>query len=367
MTKEQKISQTIQSFETTFPDQKADEFDYKIEGSGLPIRFKVTDKCQWQCSFCHNEGNMFTSDVKWTPKLEQVIKSLQKVLGSQEIHFTGGEPTASKYLEQITAGLASLGLEVKTTTNGQFSKRTLKELIAAGLSSFNFSVHSLDPERFLRFQTGRGSKWQDREKRNKDDQLNLQDSHVLSKNKQGRLEWARKNISIQLENIVEAKKQGADVKINSVICNENDISNARDILTWARENDIPFRLLNDLGNGMTSVNAIRKFIQDTGAKEVFRKVHNGSSSCSTVYRLPDGYEFAFKQIRDFKLESLCQKCPRLKNGTCEEQFYGVRLQEVDGEMYVILCIQELNNNTMMTVAEFLESPQLKEIQSYLQE
>ena len=327
MSKEQKISQAVQSFEDTFSDQKASEVKYKIEEQGLPIRFKVTDRCQWQCSFCHNEGNMFTSDVKWTPELEQVVKSLQQVIGSQEIHFTGGEPTASKYLEQITAGLASLGLEVKTTTNGQFSKKTLKELIVAGLSSFNFSVHSLDPERFLRFQTGRGSKWQDREKRMKDDRLNLQDSKVLSKNKQGRLEWAKKNISRQLENIIEAKKQGADVKINSVICNENDILNTSDILNWAQENNIPFRLLNDLGNGMTSVNAIRKFIQDTGAEEVFRKVHIGSSSCSTVYRLPDGYEFAFKQIRDFKLESICQKCPRLEDGSCDEQFYGVRLQK----------------------------------------
>lgn len=367
MSKEQKIPQAIQSFEDTFSDQKANEIKYKIEEEGLPIRFKVTDRCQWQCSFCHNEGNMFTSDVKWTPELEQVIKSLRKVLGSQEIHFTGGEPTASKYLEQITAGLASLGLEVKTTTNGQFSKKTLKELIAAGLSSFNFSVHSLDPDRFLRFQTGRGGKWQDRAKRVKDDQLNLQDSKVLSKNKHGRFEWARKNIYRQLENIVEAKKQGADVKINSVICNENDIVNALEILNWARENDIPFRLLNNLGNGMISVNAIRKFIRDTRAEEILRKVHTGSSSCSTVYRLPDGYEFAFKQIRDFKLESMCQKCPRLENGSCEEQFYGVRLQEVNEEMYVILCIQELNYSTMMTVDEFLQSPQLIEIQSYLQE
>lgn len=180
------------------------------------------------------------------------------------------------------------------------------------------------------------------------------------------LEWAENQIERELAMILKAKELGVDVKMNIVISNKKGIENTEAIFKWAKKHQIPIRLLNDLSAGQESIDAIYEFIKKVGAKEVMRKITRGSSSCSTVYKTEDGYEFAFKQIRDFKLESMCRNCPRDKNQTCEEQFYGIRLQQgKNGKYYVILCIQESNKQTQMTLEEFIQSPQLKEIQRYL--
>lgn len=328
------------------------------------LRIKVTDKCQWQCAFCHNEGNVATADLKWGPDTEEAFTALQEALPSiKKIHYTGGEPTTDPELAAVTAGLSSLGFEVKTTTNGQFDLKILNKLIEAGLKSFNFSVHSLDPERFLKFQLGRGVWWEEKKKRSG----KILPLSSVKRKKIDKIEWAKQQINRQLEMITATREKGVDVKMNSVISSDSDIENAQEIFQWARENGIPLRLLNDLGNGMDSIDAIRKFIKQTGAREVLRKVSEGSSACSTVYRTDDGYEFAFKQIRDYKLETMCRTCPRAEDGTCEEQFYGIRLQKgKDGKFYVLLCVQESQPETQMPLEDFLESPQLKEIQKLLE-
>ncbi len=321
------------------------------------LRIKVTEKCPWACSFCHMEGGIYASDVAWSPELKDVINLIEQHISLKEIHYTGGEPTKNPHLAELSAGLCSLGLEVKTTTNGQFDEEELKRLVNAGLRSYNFSVHSLDPKRFLDTQGGKGLTWVEKGKTSSD--IKVKRSNLS-------IEWAEKQIDKQKKMILSAKEMGLDVKINTVISSENDIENAKEVFEWSKAHNIPVRLLNDLGNGLTSIDAIRKFIDSLGAEEVMRKVTLGSSACSTIYRTKDRYEFGFKQIRDNKLESMCRGCSRIADGTCEEQFYGIRLQKnKDGQYYVVLCIQEDNAKTRMTVAEFLKSDQLKEITSYL--
>lgn len=94
-----------------------------LESSLNTIRVKVTEQCPWQCSFCHNEGGRYASDLAWGPEAEEVFRILKKVLPNlHEVHYTGGEPTKNSELALITAALTSLGFEVKITTNGQFSE-----------------------------------------------------------------------------------------------------------------------------------------------------------------------------------------------------------------------------------------------------
>lgn len=318
------------------------------------IRLRVTDKCPWRCSFCHSEGGRDTTDLTWGPEVQEVFASLKTVLPHiREVHFTGGEPTINPQLATIAAGLSALGLEVKTTTNGQFSERVLHELMEAGLRHFNFSIHSFRAERFRQQQTGRGVG-------------RLVSSTELVRQQAPSLLWASQQIEREKTIILRARDLGADVKINTVVSSAADHQNAKEILDWAQMHQIPLRLMNDLGNGLASLDAIRAFIRRTEAEDVLRKVTIGGSSCSTVYRLPDGYEFVFKQIRDQKLASMCRTCPRNADGSCEEQFYGIRLQKnVRGEFRVRLCLQEKNRQTDMTWDEFLRSPQLREIQSFL--
>ncbi len=324
------------------------------ENAEKSIRLRVTDVCPWRCSFYHSEGGRDTADLSWGPELKEVIESLKRALPHiREVHFTGGEPTMNPELAAIAAGLSALGLEVKTTTNGQFDESVLRKLMEAGLRHFNFSIHSFDPERFREQQTGRGAS-------------RLVQTGDMVRKKAPSATWATSQIEREKSMILAARDLGATVKINTVVSSAADQRNAKEVLDWAREHRIPLRLLNDLGNGQTSLDAIREFIRRVEAQDVLRKVTIGRSSCSTVYRLPDGYEFVFKQIRDQRIASMCRECPRNANGTCEEQFYGIRLQKnIRGEFRVRLCLQETNRQTDMTWQEFLRSPQLKEIQSFL--
>ncbi len=147
------------------------------------IRLRVTDVCPWRCSFCHSEGSRDTADLTWGPELAEVIRALRKALPNiQEIHFTGGEPTKNPELATIAAGLIALGLEVKTTTNGQFDESELRSLMNAGLRSFNFSVHTLQPERFREQQTGRGAG-------------RLMEASLLTRTKAPSAEWAAGQIA----------------------------------------------------------------------------------------------------------------------------------------------------------------------------
>ncbi|MFZ6015475.1 MAG: radical SAM protein [Patescibacteria group bacterium] len=315
------------------------------------LRIKVTDKCPWRCSFCHSEGSRDIIDLDWGPEIQEIIAAFQKALPEiKEVHFTGGEPTKNPELATIAAGLAAMGLEVKTTSNGQFSEEELERLFAAGLRSFNFSVHSVDPQEFLSTQEGRGV------------------SRKGGKRRLPTLSWAHAQVEQELKSVLRAKEIGAAVKINTVVSTAEDAGRVSKIIEWAREHQIPLRLLNDLGNGMESILAIRKILKDMGAVEVLRKANPGSSSCSTIYRLPNGYEIGFKQIRDLKLASMCSQCPRATDGTCEEQFYGIRLERRPDRKYQVrLCLQEENEQTTMDVEEFLHSDALQEIQSLIRD
>lgn len=341
--------------------EKSDRYGDSVENAterSRSLRVKVTERCPWRCSFCHDEGGLYSKDLHWSPRTEEVILALQEVIPDlREVHYTGGEPTNNKHLAALTMGLVSLGLEVKTTTNGQFDKEKARELMAAGLHHYNFSVLTTDPEFFLKIQSGRSILWNKNNMGDPEDQIGVD---YNSKNpKTNRLEWAQAQIDRQLGNILYLKEIGAKVKINTTV---TEIPNAMAVMKWAKEHNVTIRLLPVLGDGGRSMQLIQQLLRDVGAEEILRKADFGSSSASVIYKTADAYEFGVKYIRDKKLESMCKKCRRAADGSCQEQFYGVRLQlDEKGDFKVVLCIQEKMPETVMNIEEFLNSPQLKEI------
>lgn len=334
----------------------------------VDVRFKITDRCQWQCSFCHNEGNLATGDVRWSKSLGESLDALCRAIPINAIHLTGGEPTLCPSIEEITANLSTKGLAVKLTTNGQFDERMPDRLRAAGIGQMNFSLHSLNPQRFLHLQEGRGILWTENGKRGHQALQIIPDSSfkVVSQLEAARLDWAAQAIRRELDNILAAQACEIAVKINTVLSTGTDIFNAQEIIAWAREHKVGVRLLNDLSNPWQSELAILQLLEDMGAEHVERVVSPVSSSYSDRYRAPDGYEITFKRIRRLTLDqTACRLCPRKHNGTCEEGFYGIRLQMHHDTLYVVLCIQEINAETTMTVREFITSPQLQEIKELL--
>jgi len=91
------------------------------------LRLKITERCPWSCIFCHKEGGWDIDDINWDQETERVIQTIRDVIGIEEIHYTGGEPTSNKGISELTTGLVSLGLDVKTTSNAQLSKKALKK------------------------------------------------------------------------------------------------------------------------------------------------------------------------------------------------------------------------------------------------
>lgn len=113
------------------------------------LRLKVTDRCPWNCWWCHNEGTgvrniALTKDIPWVDETQEMMQRLREELGLSEIHLTGGEPTSHPHILQLASGLSEMGFGLKMTTIGCAEEKT-RELVRRGVSGFNFSIHSLDP------------------------------------------------------------------------------------------------------------------------------------------------------------------------------------------------------------------------------
>ncbi|WP_340100684.1 GTP 3',8-cyclase MoaA [Salinibaculum salinum] len=117
------------------------------------IRVSLTDRCNFDCVYCHNEGlgdtrgPMDPQDGEMTA--DEVVRVLEVVheFGVEKVKFTGGEPMLRDDLTEIIQRVPD-GMEVSMTTNGTFLPGRAAELAAAGLTRVNVSQDAIDPEAF---------------------------------------------------------------------------------------------------------------------------------------------------------------------------------------------------------------------------
>lgn len=129
----------------------ADEFGREVTG----IRVSLTDRCNFDCVYCHNEGlgdtrgPMEAQDEEMTT--DEVVRILEVVseFGIDSVKFTGGEPMLRQDLEEIIRRTPDQ-MEVSLTTNGTFLPGRANDLVDAGLERVNVSQDALDPEDFAR-------------------------------------------------------------------------------------------------------------------------------------------------------------------------------------------------------------------------
>jgi MoaA/NifB/PqqE/SkfB family radical SAM enzyme len=120
----------------------------KLRGLPAPtfVTVAVTYKCQCRCDHCYSdsperqdENELTTAELKWV--LRQV-----RGLGSQAVHFSGGEPLLRKDLPELVAYSRKLGLLSRVNTNGLLINReTARRLKAAGVTECGISLDSADP------------------------------------------------------------------------------------------------------------------------------------------------------------------------------------------------------------------------------
>jgi len=150
------------------------------------LRVSLTEKCNFRCTYCMPEEGVTLTKKDELPTLEE-RKRLVNIfvrLGVRKLRFTGGEPTVSKQLlpllehagalfspdadadadADINAAGAGSGAQRQLaiesagiTTNGYALKQQIPALVAAGLTSVNISLDSLQQEKFASLTRRKGT------------------------------------------------------------------------------------------------------------------------------------------------------------------------------------------------------------------
>jgi len=126
-----------------------DEFGREVTG----VRVSLTDRCNFDCVYCHNEGlgdtrgPMDPQDDEMTA--DEVVRFLEvaREFDVGKVKFTGGEPMLREDLAEIIRRTPD-EMEVSMTTNGTFLPGRAEDLVDAGLERVNVSQDALDPEAF---------------------------------------------------------------------------------------------------------------------------------------------------------------------------------------------------------------------------
>ena len=127
----------------------ADDFGREVTG----VRVSLTDRCNFDCVYCHNEGLGDTRGPMEPSEDEMSADDVVRFLevaegyGVEKVKFTGGEPMLRQDLEEIIERTPE-SMEVSMTTNGTFLPGRAEDLKAAGLDRVNVSQDALDPDDF---------------------------------------------------------------------------------------------------------------------------------------------------------------------------------------------------------------------------
>ena len=117
------------------------------------LRISLTDHCNLRCVYCMPEEMTFrpNSELMQDDEVMALVQVFTR-LGFDKIRLTGGEPTVRAGIVELvrqiahTDGVRSLSM----TSNGVLFARLAQALADAGLNRVNFSLDTLDPEKFHR-------------------------------------------------------------------------------------------------------------------------------------------------------------------------------------------------------------------------
>ncbi len=127
-----------------------------IDRFGRPIhylRISLTDRCNLRCRYCMPDDVSFRpSDEMMSDDEILLLARLFAGLGFDKFRLTGGEPTMRPGIVNLVRSLAEIpGVRsLSMTSNGVLLSRLARPLAQAGLRRINFSLDTLNPEKFQR-------------------------------------------------------------------------------------------------------------------------------------------------------------------------------------------------------------------------
>lgn len=115
------------------------------------FRLLVTNACNFNCYFCHREGNYYLNTRCSLTADDYVFlyKLGRDNFGYKTISITGGEPLLRKDIMEIFANLYEEGAEITLTTNFSLYDQTDHVDLGKYLKKVNVSLHSLDSETYM--------------------------------------------------------------------------------------------------------------------------------------------------------------------------------------------------------------------------
>lgn len=114
------------------------------------LRISLTDKCNLRCTYCMPQEDMQFMPSKWLMQADEIsyLAGLFVEMGVEKIRLTGGEPLVRKDAGEIISDLGKLPASLTLTTNAVYIDQFIPELKAAGVTSLNVSLDTLQEERF---------------------------------------------------------------------------------------------------------------------------------------------------------------------------------------------------------------------------
>lgn len=111
------------------------------------MRFLITKKCNYRCSFCHGEGLQSPKKDLLTAEDIGFIYSVGRdYFGINTATLTGGEPLVRSDVADIVTQLSHEGCTVTITTNGYLLSNCMR--IGSNVACLNISLHTLDEDMY---------------------------------------------------------------------------------------------------------------------------------------------------------------------------------------------------------------------------
>ncbi|PTD94660.1 GTP 3',8-cyclase MoaA [archaeon SCG-AAA382B04] len=243
------------------------------------IRFSLTQQCNLDCIYCHNEGETNSEQEIEEEKVEKIVNVARK-RNIRKVKLTGGEPLLRDDLIDIIDSISPHLDDTSITTNGTLLKNKVDSLVKAGLDRTNISLDSLDPEKYEKLTNGG----------------NLEDA----------LDGIKSAISSPLY----------PIKINTVILDSINVNELDDFIDFAKENDIILQLIefhdtNTLKNGSElfkkyhhDLSNLEKQLSEKAEKIETRRMHNRKKYFF------DGAEVEI--VKPMHNTEFCANCTRLR-------------------------------------------------------
>jgi len=123
------------------------------------LRISVTDRCNFRCQYCVPTSRFSVIEHGKIARYEEILRitKLACELGITKVRITGGEPFVRKNIFSFLEKLCAIEClnDISITTNGSLlTRKKIKKLTSFGIKRLNFSLDTLDPDKFARI-TGR--------------------------------------------------------------------------------------------------------------------------------------------------------------------------------------------------------------------